>query len=60
MQCAEDGCRFFLVCSPAIFVGHPLVVLKLKVPLTGSLPVRRVHVVEGMGAIVSFGAFKPE
>lgn len=32
MQCAEDGCRFFLVYSPAISVGHPLVALKLKVP----------------------------
>lgn len=41
-------------------VGHPLVVLEQKVhPITCGLPVRRVHVMEGMGAVVTFSAFKP-
>ena len=41
-------------------VGHPLVVLERKVhAVAGSLPVRRIHVMEGMGSIVAFGAFKP-
>ena len=41
-------------------VGHPLVVLERKVhSVAGGLPVRRIHVVEGMGAVVAFSAFKP-
>ncbi|MNR59497.1 hypothetical protein D3C85_1807630 [compost metagenome] len=38
-------------------VGHPFIVLKRKVhPIAGGLPVRRVHVVKGMGTVVAFGA----
>jgi len=41
-------------------VGHPFIVLERKVhAVPGSLPVRRVHVMEGMGAVVTFSAFKP-
>lgn len=41
-------------------VGHLLVVLERKVhAVAGALPVRRVHVVEGMNAVVTFSAFKP-
>ncbi|MNS37763.1 hypothetical protein D3C72_699920 [compost metagenome] len=41
-------------------VGHALVVLKRKVDaISGGLPVRWVHVMEGMSTIVAFSAFKP-
>jgi hypothetical protein len=41
-------------------VGHSLVVLEWKVnAVAGGLPVRRVHVVEGLGTVVAFSAFKP-
>lgn len=40
-------------------VGHALVVLERKIhTITGGLPVRRVHVMEGMGAVVAFRTFK--
>jgi len=38
-------------------VGHALVVLKRKVDAIAlCLPVRRVHVVEGVGPVVALGA----
>ena len=41
-------------------VGHSFVVLKWKVhSVACGLPVRWVHVVKGMGTVVTFGAFKP-
>lgn len=41
-------------------VGHPLVVFERKIhAVTGSLPVRRIHVVERVSTVVAFGAFKP-
>ena len=46
--------------TPTHEVGHPLIVLKRKVhAITSGLPVRRIHVVEGVGTVVAFGAFKP-
>lgn len=41
-------------------VGHPLVILERKVhAIASGLPVRRVHVMKGMGSVVAFGAFQP-
>ena len=41
-------------------VGHSLVVLEREVhAVAGGLPVRGVHVMEGMGTVIAFGAFKP-
>lgn len=41
-------------------VGHTLVVLERKIhAIPGGLPIRRVHVVKGMGTVVAFCAFKP-
>ena len=41
-------------------VGHPLAVLERKVhAITSGLPVRRVRAMEGMGAVLTFSAFKP-
>lgn len=49
-----------LAFAPPHEVSHPFIVLKRKVhAITSGLPVRRVHVVEGMGAVVTFSAFKP-
>ena len=40
--------------------GNPLVVFKRKVnAIAGGLPIRRVHVVKGMGPVVAFRAVKP-
>jgi len=50
----------YLAFAAAHEVSHPLIVLERKVhPIAGGLPVRRVHVVEGVGTVVAFGAFKP-
>ncbi|CAI8789163.1 hypothetical protein EMIT0P171_190078 [Pseudomonas sp. IT-P171] len=41
-------------------VGHPLVVLERKVhAVPGGLPVRRVHIVESVSAVITLRAFKP-
>ena len=41
-------------------ISHALVVFKREVNSVASgLPVRRVHVVEGVGTVVAFGAFEP-
>lgn len=41
-------------------VGHPRVVFKREVnAITGGLPIRRVHVMEGMSTVVAFSAFEP-
>ncbi|MNC78477.1 hypothetical protein D3C75_1306960 [compost metagenome] len=41
-------------------VGHAFVVLKRKVhAVAGGLPIRRVHVMEGVGSVIAFGAFQP-
>ena len=41
-------------------VGHPFIVLERKVhAVAGGLPVRRIHIVEGVGTVVAFRAFKP-
>ncbi|MCY1464285.1 hypothetical protein D9M71_822870 [compost metagenome] len=41
-------------------IGHPLVVLERKIhPIASGLPIRRVHVVKGMSAVVTFGALEP-
>ena len=41
-------------------IGHPLIVFERKVhAIASGLPVRRVHVMKGMGAVVTFSAFKP-
>lgn len=46
--------------APAHEVGHPFVVLKRKVDaIAGGLPVRRIHVMEGVGTVVAFRTFKP-
>jgi len=41
-------------------VGHPFVVLERKVhSIAGRLPIRRIHVMESVGTVVTFRAFKP-
>ncbi len=41
-------------------LGHPFVVLEWEVnAIAGGLPVRRVHVVEGVGTVIALSAFKP-
>lgn len=50
----------YLAFTAAHEVGHEFVVFKGKVhPIAGGLPVRRVHVVKGVGTVIAFGAFKP-
>lgn len=40
--------------------GHALVILERKVPsITGGLPVRPVHAMEDVSAVVTFGALQP-
>lgn len=40
--------------------GHTLVILKGKIhPIASGLPIRRIHVVEGMGPVVALSTFKP-
>lgn len=41
-------------------VSHSLVTLKGKIhPVAGRLPVGRIHIVEGMGAVIALGTLKP-
>ena len=41
-------------------IGHPFVVFEREIhAIAGSLPVRRIHVVERVGTVVAFSAFKP-
>lgn len=41
-------------------ISHPFVVLKREVDaIAGSLPVRRIHVVEGIRTVIPFSAVKP-
>jgi len=41
-------------------VGHPFVILERKIyTVAGGLPVRWVHVVESVGTVITFRAFKP-
>lgn len=50
----------YLALAAAHEVGHPFVALERKVDaIAGGLPVRRIHVVERVGTIVAFSAFKP-
>jgi len=49
-----------LALTPAHEVGHALVVFKREVDAVARrLPVRRVHVMEGVGSVVAFGAVEP-
>ncbi|MNT99771.1 hypothetical protein D3C72_2427090 [compost metagenome] len=46
--------------APAHEVGHAFIVFKRKInTIAGSLPVRRIHVVESVGTVVALGAIKP-
>lgn len=41
-------------------IGHSLVIVERKIyAVAGGLPVRGIHVVEGVGTVVAFGAFQP-